>query len=367
MILTKEREAEKSLFEDFAVPDGMGPDGFYYTKPERTTGNDGAYTGYFLGAMGDTLPKWKDWKKFKKDHPLIKENPLNLIKVPIYTGIGKIIDAINIDIPNRNSLLTEYVGGMLDAYSNGFMEKARAVPLNVCPRLRIYMSYAENPSAIEHMYTVKRNGLDIPIHFSMKENEPIPADTLRENIKEFIDHADRTESPYDNLEEGRNFMNKDFLRLAIEWYSRLDYKYYFAEEPTKYFRALVKDTGGFIRHQGERDFAKEAQLPADLKTGTSQVFIYKTPCKKSGLFYKAGKFLMNDDSPRSGKAFLYNVVGGLINQYMLSGIFDPLLHTFKGLGVSEEGLRNFAETKYKIQTRIRRSLYDEFDMTYSLN
>jgi len=316
-------------------------------------------TGYMPGDEEDIRtrirkhpnPYTRWWRKAEQTMGYYTDigNPLGLWR-PILYGLGAdVLKNLEMPIEERDTLLEKTIQGIVSGFRTSFELKQHNLPYEITPALRYYMSLAEGASEINHVYLYEKNSREYPI-FITREDEKEPEEAvLRERIKH-IDDNDR--SPYKDpkLDLERNIsgmFDSEDGPIILKGCTFSDYESYFEQEPDMAHGAAVEYDISLTRNHGERQTDIEALLPADLQ---GKVTIYKRPVSKTGLTYLFGKYVMGDESPRSG--LMLRKWG--LNVPIVYGFYDFLIEPLEVMMeriLPDVGMRHIVEAK-------QRSIYD---------
>jgi len=335
------------------------------------------YGGGQPATEGEPGGFFRSWFRYRKrlaeEMPIVRWNYFgNYWKVPAYSLISKVAGAYNIDPANRDTLLKIAVGGILDVAENELHGVAKSTAQKCFPRIRAWTTHAEGGTNISNMYIYEHthggNTYELPIGFEYYENgikKTPDVATLKENIQHVTDH---NESKYNKNREMEAYLNKDWVRHSANKVTRWDYERHFEEESWRFNRHVIKPYSWYIHQHGERDLAAESALDPSLPT--SKIKIFKNPVGKSGFWYNLGKYLLADDSPRSGDMFMYSLCTDIAYD-IVDTFYDPFEDLMESIpGMPREAIRYTVFNEWKIATDAVRSGFRNparRPLTYELN
>jgi len=298
----------------------------------------------------------KEYRRWLKEHPWVNWSEIGGIwKIPVYRAAYHLVKALNLKEEERDNLLKDLYGAVLDGYEVRFQQEVPAMVFKLFPRIKTELSFAEGATNIEELYTAEFNGWEFPVYIK-KRGEDVDEEKLEKNIK-FLE--ENGYSIYDKIGEPGNpysaeeFLNNDFTLYAVDKFTRTDFSRFFEQEPRKMRRWLVKDECWYIASRGEEDLQKSAEYST--KMGKT-IHVYRKPVGEKDIFYWIGRFLF-DDSPRSARMWWYWKVSDWTYD-VLDTIFDPVQEILIRTGVPDEGIRAVFRNEYKAIARARRGFFD---------
>lgn len=309
--------------------------------------------------------RWREHSEWvAKEYPLVRWDKIGDVpKIPINYVKSEIFGYLSEQLGERDNVLKEIVGTFLDVKEQNSRQLYKALPFDIFPRIKTLTAFSNSYTDVHKMFTIEKDGKEYPIYFQMSKMqngqfvvEDIPAIDRIEKAAEFVDQF--STSPYNKVRNVENFIDDDFIKYAVEKYTRGDFSRYFQDEPHIFRRWLIKDDTWMIYQYGKRDEETEAIINGSLTNPafSGRIRVYDDPGKRSGFWYNLGK-LLGDESPSSWESLVYWQIGDWTYDFV-DLLFSPAEEAFERLGVPASGMRRLQDIEYRIIAGARRGMFD---------